>query len=296
MKIFITMLLFISVITKAERCLVCMIGNARGTELAWQSCKNNLLEPLNADLALCFGKEANHKNSLYKNAKYLWEVPEHADWSVVYNEFNNKLGINTNWQTLVEAATIDNPLWGGIIYNGQLIKGSGAIMLAFRSILKSFILENNLLEKYDRFILTRSDYYYEAKHPSLKSLDPNFIWVPEGEDNGGISDRHAVISKNHVADFLSTIEALLLTPEYYQPLLNKYVNLERFLKMFYEKQSLLNKIKRYPGTAYTIKSVSDKTRWMGNRLYLQDLSRKARTPIFAKYPDEYNLVKSNLKK
>jgi hypothetical protein len=46
----------------------------------------NLLDPLNADLALLFGRRADHSASLYERATYVWEVEEPADWGDHYRQ------------------------------------------------------------------------------------------------------------------------------------------------------------------------------------------------------------------
>ena len=60
--------------------LVVLIGSARGGEETWSSLYKYLLNPLSADLALLFGKSNNKTSSLYKKAKYVWEIDEYEDW------------------------------------------------------------------------------------------------------------------------------------------------------------------------------------------------------------------------
>lgn len=50
------------------------------------------------------------------------------------------------------------------------------------------IREENLVAKYSRFILTRSDMFFPIPHPRLESLHPQYLWVPFGNvDFGGIA-------------------------------------------------------------------------------------------------------------
>ena len=79
-------------IHKNIKTLVILIGNARGGEETWQSMYKYLLDPFSADLALLFGKTNNKSSSLYKKAKYLWEIEEYSNWRKYYE--NNAEG---NW-------------------------------------------------------------------------------------------------------------------------------------------------------------------------------------------------------
>lgn len=287
MKSFLLIFLLVNISSYAEKCLICMIGNARGTEIAWQSFREQVLIPLDADLALCFGQVKKHKNSLYKTAKYLWEIPEYTNWADVFNQAKEKYQSKKDWTIAVDA-TRRSALWGGIIHKNKSIRGSGAVVMAFRHILKNCILDNGLLKKYDRFIITRSDYYYELAHPKLENLDPNFIWIPEGEDYEGITDRHAVVSKEHVIDFLSTLDHLVQHPESFIPFLNEYINIERMLLIHFQMLGLDKKIKRYDPISYLIKSENDHSRYSGNNIYLPKLSKPGKPKIFCKYKDEYD--------
>jgi hypothetical protein len=48
------------------------------------------------------------------------------------------------------------------------------------------LLENDLLNKYDRFIITRSDYIYQLPHPKIELMNETNIWIPDCEHYGGI--------------------------------------------------------------------------------------------------------------
>ena len=57
-----------------KKFLVILTGNARGGEITWNTLYNKVLIPNNADLALLFGKDYKKSESLYSEAKYIWEV------------------------------------------------------------------------------------------------------------------------------------------------------------------------------------------------------------------------------
>jgi hypothetical protein len=48
---------------------------------------------------------------------------------------------------------------------------------------------------YRRYVITRSDHFYEADHPVM---DDKYIWVPEGEDYKGVCDRHMYLRHEEV--------------------------------------------------------------------------------------------------
>ena len=72
--------------------------------------------------------------------------------------------------------------------------GSAVLVFMLRRFLIQRIREHNILEMYDRFVVTRTDHYYVCRH-DFTSLDlsGNRIWLPAGEDWGGYTDRHMVV-------------------------------------------------------------------------------------------------------
>ena len=72
--------------------LVILLGTARGGEETWNTMYKNLIEPYSADLALLFGKNSDKSSSLYKNAKFIWEINEYSDWWDYFKKyFSNRL-------------------------------------------------------------------------------------------------------------------------------------------------------------------------------------------------------------
>ena len=69
--------------------------------------------------------------------------------------------------------------------------GGSSILLFYRWLLLKKLIENNLIKKYNRFIITRSDFLWPIKHPPLNQMDEKYIWIPDGESFGGITDRCA---------------------------------------------------------------------------------------------------------
>ena len=78
--------------------LVIILSETRAFELTFNNFKENVIDVLDADLALCIGvkKDYNYENTFYKLAKYHFLYDEPDDYSIsfdyAYNELiNNKL-------------------------------------------------------------------------------------------------------------------------------------------------------------------------------------------------------------
>jgi hypothetical protein len=145
-----------------------------------------------------------------------------------------------------------------------------------RYFVKELIEEQKLLDKYDRFIITRSDHYYEFDHAT--DLSNENIWIPEGEDYGGITGRHIVLNKDHVMTSLDIIPWCLRKREKFEG------NPERLLKYFYTNIGILPKIKRFTRSFFIVKTKTDQTRWGGkNGIFVKDIG------LMSKYTNEYKL-------
>ena len=44
-------------------------------------------------------------------------------------------------------------------------------------------------------MFTRLEFEWLADHPPLSLLDPSYLWMPSGEDNEGVNDRHWLASR-----------------------------------------------------------------------------------------------------
>jgi len=226
--------------------IIVLLGNARGGEEAWETMYKNLVTPHDADLALLFG-EAEHEGSLYEKAKYVWEIEEYDNWRTYYE----KVCKTDTWERIFEAYCRSG-LSGGI--DGH--RGSGAIIFAFRHFLKT---KRNILEQYDRIILTRSDHYYLREHPILNL---EYVWVPKGEDYRGITDRHHVFSPSMIDQVLGVVE-FLDDPETYRLLENCgfRCNPEMVLWAMFKKNGVSRKIRRFPRNMFSVARKNEQTRW-----------------------------------
>ena len=258
--------------------LVILMGNSRGSEVAWQSLYDRVLTPLNADLALVLGK-GEKENSLYKRAKYIKLFDEFSDWGDCIDMIARKECLDQdtldNWRSWLLQNDKDG-LWGGVSKNGENILGSGAIGFCMRYFVKEFILEHSLTDQYDRFIITRTDHYYLSDHPVL---DDKFEWIPTGEDYGGICDRHLIVRKKNVVKALDVLIWCL-------KLKRTLPGNPEFIELNYFRVIGLN-IKRFDRTFFLVKTKDDMTRWGVCETYIDQLG------LYVKYNREYTLSLKN---
>ena len=257
--------------------LVVLLGSARGGEETWNTMYNYLLNPFSADLALLFGKTKDNSSSLYKKAKYVWELEEFSNWWHYFKKyFSDQL-----YQVFKHNES--EGLGGGV----DNFRGSGAIIFAFRHFLKNNY-KNELL-KYDRIILTRSDYYYIDFHPILKN---DYFYVVEGERYEGISDRHHIFSTKMIDDVLGIVE-YLDDCKNYQYLIEKSLNPERALYEFYQNNGIIKRIKFCKRVQFIVTQSSDKSRWSLARGYMfgnKNLQIKYKKEYYTALKNKYGLI------
>jgi hypothetical protein len=196
-----------------NRTLVMMWGNARGGERAWKSFYENVLDVNNADLALMVGDtdEFYQNVSLFDRAKYHWQFNEYDDWAEPITLLNHN---SSSWQDRIYPYILsDSGILGGVKHAN--FYGSGAIALVVRYYLYSAIKQYKLDEKYDRFIITRTDHYYSCPHDISELQPAEHVFIPQGEDYFGICDRHTVLHSSNVASVLDVLRPLIAFPEEY---------------------------------------------------------------------------------
>ena len=271
----------------SNKTLVIIMGSIRGGEHTWHSMYRNLLDLNHADLALAVGYDDNKNSSLYIRTNYLWEFEEYKDWGealdliasqddATYSKY-----ANTSWRAVLVDAMPD--ILGGY---GKIM-GSGAIIFWIRWFISNKLRELNLLERYDRFIVTRSDHYYLCEH-NLTGLDPTKVWVPEGQTWGGITDRHVVAPSEKILQVLNITPPLLRNPiEYLKVLAEldinlKSINPERLIRHRWNMQGI--KYEKFRRMMFTCAVPGDKTRWKEG-----DPNNRGPQGVMPKYFGEYKL-------
>jgi len=231
--------------------LVCIMAQVRFGEPTWNKFKENVLDTLSADLALCIsdappkalGKltgEQISDNSFYKNAKYIFQLKEPTDWM---KEFENMAPEITHFKC----------------FPGNWLQ-TGGMNTYFRWFLYKNLKSNGLLDVYDQVIITRSDYYWQHQHPLL---DTDHVWIPDGEFHGGICDRHMVIPTKWAEEYLA-IGSRLSVKNHFQKLRDFYtsrpwarhwmINNESYLWFRYTDEGLHTRIAFFPQKMYTLTS------------------------------------------
>lgn len=62
---------------------------------------------------------------------------------------------------------------------------------------------------YERVLFTRVENHWLHPHPPLALLSPDRVWVPAGEDNGGVNDRHWLAPRRFATMLMRRWDALL---------------------------------------------------------------------------------------
>ena len=182
-----------------------------------------------------------------------------------------------------EFLKIKDQFLGGIKDKDNQHPGSAGILIFFRWLLLKNMIDNNLINKYDRFIITRSDFIFTLPHPKVELMNENYIWIPNSEHYGGYTDRHVVLSKNNIESYLNIFNNMVIrSNEYYIKMRNYYNwNLEQLIKFHLEQNNVLHLVKEYPYIMYSVRNINGTTTWsVGN--YSNELG------YFIKYQSEYD--------
>ena len=247
-----------------KKSLVILAGIPRGGMEAWESIYKNLVLSENADLALCTEKNSTLNIDLKKKAKYLWLFDGYEDWKDYYVE--NKLLLALDYLALGKETGLYN---------------SGIVVFALKDIIKRNYLE--ILENYDQIFFSRFDQLHTIKHPHLSKDN---IWFVEGEDYGGINDRHFAFPGKYskyildICNYINTEQALQETP--------KIMNCESVWLRHLENTGIMDKAKRFKRTQFTVSHKGDFTRW---RIAKYNLFLFKNIKI--KYPSEFLTAMKN---
>lgn len=253
--------------------LTIIMGDLRGGSQTWNSFKKHLIDYLDSDLALIFENSQNiDKNLLFNLARFKWTVPYKNNWDEYFlSEYSENIIKNF----LIGSKT---SFAGGIKNN----PGSGARLFGFRDILYKNYLD--IIESYEQIILTRSDFFYVDNHPKLPN---DCIWIPEGEDYGGIQDGLNIFPSKHSKKILSICESL--EKNKFNLIEMRTVSPETVLKEHYINTGLIKIVKRYPRVQFSVATKNDTTNWSKahyNTFFMSSLR--------IKYPSQFmNIYKNN---
>lgn len=172
---------------------------------------------------------------------------------------------------------------GGVLDNENHHPGSAGILIFNRWFLLKNLIDNDLINKYDKFIITRSDFIYQLPHPKMHLLDDNNIYIPNGEHYGGYTDRHVILSKNNLIQYLDIFNCFVYkSNQYFDKMkLNDNWNLERLIKFHLNEHNMLHLIKEIPYIMYAVRNINGTTRW-SQGIFNENLN------YYIKYYTEYN--------
>jgi hypothetical protein len=265
----------------AAETLVCVLAETRAHALTWQKFKKNLLDTLDAELAVCIETPEGYDygNEFWRHAKYHWTTQGYDDWSKAFDSAQSELGATDDWRVLLN---VKSQWLGGVDrLNGQA--GSAGILLYFRLFLIDCLKRDKIFEKYKRVIVTRSDFIWNVTHPTLSLLDPQAIWIPNGEGYGGLTDRHAVLSKSNYIEYLNILAHALKDPVRTAAEMSARSdwNLERFI--FHSLAKAGATVKLFPYPAFSVREWGGPTSWSKGRWNFK-------MGCFVKYPSELREV------
>jgi hypothetical protein len=185
-----------------------------------------------------------------------------------------------HWRRFLE---VKDQFLGGIKDNKEEHPGSAAILIFFRWFLLKNLIDNDLINKYDRFIITRSDFIYQLPHPKVEFMNENCIWIPDNEQYGGYTDRHAVLSKTNIEPYLNILNNFVIrSNEYFSKMIDKTDwNLEQLIKFHLEQNNVLHLVKEFPYVMYSVRNINGSTRW-SQGIYSNELG------YYIKYQSEYD--------
>ena len=157
-----------------------------------------------------------------------------------------------------------------IIFKGWGVKGaytehpaSSGILIFFRWFLLKNLIDNDLINKYDKFIVTRSDFIYQLPHPKVEFMNTQNIWIPDGEHYNGYTDRHVILSKHNIESYLNIFNNMVLySNNYFIKMKNHYDwNLEQLIKLHLIENNVIHLVKEFPYIMYSVRNINGSTRW-----------------------------------
>jgi len=286
--------------TKQKDVLVVVMGQLRGSEMAWESLRRRVLTPWAADLAVMTDvtDAFNKKSSLLRDAVYKWHEQEHGDWGEVLDRLP---GIHPQWRDHL-CPMIEGQFLGGVMWNQngtqtRCHKGSSGILLAYRSLIQQQLRElRSKGIQYKWVVITRADYFFACDMPSLDKMQADAYNVPDFESYGGITDRFSVLPGDMADKILNLPEKLLSDPTFWKKLWVEWYmhdckyqacNLEKVLDRYNTYSNI--KVHKYKHPAFSVKAPGDPGSWSdgvsGGGLTQYNL--------MARYPWEFKTTKQH---
>ena len=202
--------------------------------------------------------ENDFPDDSWKNQVYGIKHTDHIDLVKQDKVTTYKKGIH--WREFLK---IKNQFMGGVKDANNQHEGSAGILIFFRWFLLKNLIDSDLINKYDRFIITRSDYIYQLPHPKVEFMDERFIWIPNCEHWGGYTDRHVVLSKNNIESYLNIFNNFVHRSNDYFMKMRYWDewNLERLIKFHLQQNGVDHLVREFPYVMYAVRNINGSTRW-----------------------------------
>lgn len=261
----------------SNKTLTIVICQTREGNHTFPLLKENLLKPLKSDLAFCGSAKNDVADNILQESKYIWNFPEPEDWDLACDEIS---GEDSNWRELCSS---NDSFLGNATWRNNKSAGSGFIIMYWREVLRQN-LTVEILNKYEWFVITRSDFQWVVSHPHVDLLNKEEIYLLDGEKHGGISDRHIIFHRHLAEQILGIASPIfheskeLLT--YFTKSRIDNINPERFLSMMMERLGLVNRLRFLPYLGFCIRHEGTSSRWSFGK-YVEKLD------LYLKYPTEY---------
>lgn len=247
---------------KKIKTLVIVLAETRGHSLTFTRFRDLMLQPLEADLALCVGNHAREErnNPFYRRANHLFTLAEPADFgeylaALVKEDFPER---GNDYQKIFG---FRDQFLGGIRASGH--PGTAGLLLCYRHFLRKNLQESGLAQAYDYFVITRSDYLYLYPHPPMEILEAGKIYFPNGEQYGGVTDRHVIVPRERLLDFLDVWGSFFLefAVTLHELAKRQDWNLEQILAWHLQKRGMLEKTAFFPYIFFTIRPPGVSSSW-----------------------------------
>jgi hypothetical protein len=273
-----------------KKTLTIILGLTREANFTYPSLLSKVLIPLDSDLAFCGSAHSDEPDPILENSKFVWNEPDPTDWSAACDSISLDYG---SWR---EFGKVPSNLLTGSFPNQTA--GPGMIFAYRWEILRRHITEE-ILNSYEWFVITRSDFLWEIEHPSIDLLQKEKIYQMDGYTYGGITDRHIVFHREYARKIFAFAKPIFgkdvtiknkfvatLGKATWQNSPVNHLNFEQYLLFITREFGLENQFTLIPYLGYLIRHEKTATNWSSGVFY-------PNRNFYIKYPNELAAVSLN---
>ena len=182
-------------------------------------------------------KKSTNDNFVYQENIITYKKPLH--WKKLLNFGNNKYNISDSINLL------STQKYKLLFYMWFLLKN---------------IIKNNLIDKYDKFIILDNKILYDEPHLPIEQFDENFIWLSQYVNNNNYLEGHIILSNKNIFTYLNILNDFFIrSNKYYIKIqnniknniqeINEYTNnfyIDKIIKLYFEEHKILSSFKKFP--------------------------------------------------